>query len=338
LSRIAKAVMSRVSHDEQHRQSNIEPFNKKQSGKSHSHCFLFHYFLKKKMTEANQESLDKLIKKQFSFHGSPIHYVTGGTGETVIFIHNGGTSHCIWTPVMLDLMTQFHVVALDLPGFGESAMPESGFDLNKYVELLEAFIDEHQFSQVRFVGNCMGSAISLLYSQRHPEKVKGLVLINPLTFSTYSHGWLGFSLHLREWLPGVFGFIVNQLSQLKLSEWMLAIPLRFQLGSLGSKKQLYKDEDLKACYLRPPQMSSLLMILKDIDTYQALDTLEPSDDFPPRCTIWGLENRVLSPEAGRRLNQTICPTQEEWGSGCGHLPMLEDPEEVGKIIREFFLQ
>lgn len=61
----------------------------------------------------------------------------------------------------------------------------------------------------------------------------------------------------------------------------------------------------------------------------------PGPGFPPICTIWGEQNRILSARAGARLDDTLHPHTRIRLTECGHLPMVEDPETVTNIITTF---
>ncbi len=271
----------------------------------------------------------------FDYQGAAIKYVRRGKGEPVVFLHNGGTSHAIWKEVVPQLEGEFETFALDLLGYGASDKPGTGYDLGNYVDMLEAFLKHHRLKSVALVGNCMGSAMSVAYAMRNPANVRALVLVNPLTSATFTAGWLGATLRLRKHAPGFSHFLYGPIGRMKLNRWLAVQSLRTQFGSIGRSKNLHLSDDLCACFTGNGQMPSLLGALDDLVNYEFLDSFNPPDDFPARCTIWGLENKILSAKAGRRLNATLKPEREEWLAKTGHLLMLEKPEAVAQIIREF---
>ncbi len=273
--------------------------------------------------------------ESFDFRGLPIAYEHTGQGEPVIMLHNGGSSHAIWTEVANRLADKYEIFALDLLGFGSSAKPGEGYTLDNYVAILEEFVSSRGLEKVALVGNCMGCAISLAFTDRHQGKVNALVLCNPLTESTFLGGWLGPFLWLRERMPGINRQVYRLLGQLKLTNGIGSVFTLFQLGPRGRDLKLHRNPELCGCYAATGQVESLLGVLDDLENYAVIDNLAPQQGFPPICTIWGLKNKMVSPKAGRRLNSTLHPARQEWLPDCGHLLMLERPDEVASMIDEF---
>lgn len=273
--------------------------------------------------------------ESFDFRGLSIAYERTGQGEPVIMLHNGGSSHAIWADVADRLAGKYEIFALDLLGFGDSAKPGAGYTLDNYVAMLEEFVSSRGLDKVTLVGNCMGCAISLASTERHPEKVKAVVLCNPLTKSTFLGGWLGPLLWLRERLPAVNRQVYRVLGHLKLTNGIGSAATLFQVGPRGRARNVHRKPEIVGPYAATGQLESLLGVLDDLENYSAIDKLAPQPGFPPICTIWGLKNKIVSPKAGRRLNSTLHPVREEWLPESGHLLMLEQPDEVASIIDGF---
>lgn len=268
-------------------------------------------------------------------HGLKIRYARHGQGAPMVLLHNGGTSHAIWSEVVSRLEGDYETFALDLLGYGASDKPSEGHDLNHHVEILEGFLDRLGLRDVVLVGNCMGSAISLSCALRRPNDVRALVLINPLTSATFGAGGLGFLLGMRRRAPSLAKALYVPFRRLRLNRTLARASLRLQFGRTGRGRRLHHRDDLCACFTGPGQLPSLIGALDDLTNYAFLDDFTPPAGFPPLCTIWGDENVILSSVAGRRLNERLRPQREEWIAGAGHLVMLEEPDAVAGAIRDF---
>jgi pimeloyl-ACP methyl ester carboxylesterase len=259
--------------------------------------------------------------------GLHIAYARAGRGAPVVLLHNGGMSHVIWRDVMPRLARDHEVFALDLMGFGASARPERGHTLARYTEIHGGFLDGLRHTPAALVGNCMGSAIALTFAHARPEAVSSLVLINPLTEATFRAGSLGATWPLRRARP-----MTALIGKLGAPDALRRRLIQLQLGRVGRAAGLESDAELCGCYGGAKPLHAVLGVFEDLGSYRALDELTPDARMPPITTIWGLDNHVLSPAAGRALGKTLRPVREEWLEGLGHLPMVEDPPRVATII------
>lgn len=109
--------------------------------------------------------------------GHAMHYLDlPAPGEaTLLLIHGAGGSHRAW-PAALTELGDARVVALDLPGHGQSA-PPGRRSVTHYAEAVEAFIAGLGLATPVLVGHSLGSAIALAVAQRAVAPVRGLVLL-----------------------------------------------------------------------------------------------------------------------------------------------------------------
>lgn len=267
-----------------------------------------------------------------------IAYTRRGQGIPLLFLHNGGTSHAIWLDVIDALAPNFDCIAIDLLGYGASSKPGTSYTMTDYVALVEHVLDTLQVPSVYLVGNCMGSAISVHVARKMPERIRGLVLVNPLTEATFKGGWLASVLALRQKAPSVASPLFRAISAIRLPGWTAPMTLAFQVGGAGKKQAVHTQDALRACHSSEGQLRSMLAVLDDIDAYAEVDRFEPTTGFPPILTIWGRQNRVLSSAAGQALNARLQPVNAIELDDCGHLLMMERPDQVAEAIAHFVRQ
>ena len=271
---------------------------------------------------------------RFEHDGVEIAYEARGDGPAILFLHNGGASSTIWRHQVADLSDSYRTVAVDLPGFGSSPRPATGIDLPGHVDLVAALVDRLDLAPVVLVGNCMGSNIAAGLAAQRPDDVVGLVLVNPLTEATFSAGWLGPLHKMARRLPGATRNLRRVARRIVPPRLGAQLALRFQFGRKGVAQGLHRDADLVAGYRRRDQLPALVDVLDDMGSYGALDDVR-RDGGPPLCTIWGAQNRVLSPRVGQALGERLAPERAEVLDGCGHFPMLEDPAAVTAVVESF---
>lgn len=97
--------------------------------------------------------------------------------SSVVILHGWGLSGKTFSPLAETLKKQGNLVyAPDLPGFGESGMPERPLTLSDYALFLDEYLKKNHIAQPIFIGHSFGGRVSLTYNQLHPKSVRALIL------------------------------------------------------------------------------------------------------------------------------------------------------------------
>jgi pimeloyl-ACP methyl ester carboxylesterase len=100
-----------------------------------------------------------------------------GRGPTVVFVHGLGGARLQWMPTARKLMNDHHVVLVDLPAHGESPMPDP-FTFDACAAALGQVLAKQKAESTVVVAHGLGGAIALLEARAHPERMKGLIVID----------------------------------------------------------------------------------------------------------------------------------------------------------------
>ena len=130
------------------------------------------------------------IKVRYSRQGSP------DRGKTVVLLHGFGGDLDNWLFNLGPLAAVADVVALDLPGHGQSAVTLPGASLGALAGFVAAFLDGLGVGRAHLVGHSLGAAVAAQLALDQPERVAGLVLVAPAGFGAeinmeYIDGFVG---------------------------------------------------------------------------------------------------------------------------------------------------
>ncbi|WP_067545585.1 alpha/beta fold hydrolase [Nocardia crassostreae] len=227
----------------------------------------------------------------FDFHGVSVAYDHAGSGDPILFLHNIGGDRRIWTNQVQALSPTNSVYAMDLFGYGESDVPATGYTVDNYVRLVSDFIESKDLRNVTLVGNCFGSALSLLYARQTPKRVRSLVLCSPLTAATLRPtptGWTAraashFSLDTLTNAISVPGLAAN---------WVV----REQLGPRGRNLDPETFAALRRRWSEPRRLLPPAAIARDLHALSTLDDFHPTPNFPPITTVWAQKTASSPPK------------------------------------------
>jgi pimeloyl-ACP methyl ester carboxylesterase len=244
-----------------------------------------------------------------------------GEGDPLVLLHGIGHRWQAWEPV-LDLLAEEHdVIAVDLPGFGRSPLlPEGrGYDMPSAVQACADIFADLGLDRPHVAGNSLGGVLGLELASR--GLVASATALAPAGFWTPRD---------RAWALWVLRMI-RRTGRLPGGTWML----RWKYFRLVGASLLYG---------RPSRMTAEIMLadLLSMVASPAFDLVAAAGrDYvyaapPPVVPVtvaWGTRDRVLWPRQAGRAAELLPRARHVWLRGCGHVPMIDEPELVVSVIR-----
>ena len=110
--------------------------------------------------------------------GVKMHYLTAGRGAPLILLHGYAETSLMWKPIMPALGERFTVIAPDLPGIGDSAIPDKGLDMKSAATLIHGLALSLGVQKAEVVGHDIGLMVAYAYAAQFPTEVQKLVLMD----------------------------------------------------------------------------------------------------------------------------------------------------------------
>lgn len=110
--------------------------------------------------------------------GIKINYIDEGVGNAVLLLHGWGANIQTMLPIFNMLKNKCRVIAVDLPGFGESDEPNEPINSFYYANIVKRLLDILEIKKVILIGHSHGGRISIIMASHYQELVEKIVLID----------------------------------------------------------------------------------------------------------------------------------------------------------------
>jgi pimeloyl-ACP methyl ester carboxylesterase len=245
--------------------------------------------------------------------GIRIHYVNYGRGdEAIVFIHGWTCNLNNWRQQFSDFAGRTRVIAIDLPGHGQSDKPQITYSMDLFAKAVDAVLRDAKVSRAVLLGHSMGTPVARQFYRKYTPKTLAIVVVDgPLrqfadkaTMEGFMQGFRG--PNYKEALTQMFGMM------------------------MGPNLSKEAKQEIAASALNTPQ-------------HVLLSAMESMID----ASIWGddkinvpvlaiLAKNPLYPPNIEELNRGVAPNIEgHMWEGVGHFVMMDKPKEFNEVVLAF---
>jgi pimeloyl-ACP methyl ester carboxylesterase len=232
-----------------------------------------------------------------------------GEGPSVVFVHGLGGSWQNWLENLLPLARDHRVIAIDLPGFGRSEMPEGKVTISGWARWLDRLCDILEIEAASFVGNSMGGFICADLAILFPQRVE--------IGESFGQAALARALAAPE-------AIVRRRRGRKLLMWAIA----------AHPEEL--SPPLVWEQLRGVPTPGFVPALDALTSYPIRDRLRQISC--PTLIVWGERDRLVPLRDAHEFRRLIGDSRLLVYEDTGHVPMLERPERFNRDLLAFLAE
>jgi pimeloyl-ACP methyl ester carboxylesterase len=262
-----------------------------------------------------------LTKKAIQIDDHTVVYLEGGKGPTVLLFHGYTANKDNWTRFAVYLTKDYHLVIPDIPGYGEnSKIEEASYDLSNQMSRLHKFARAVQLKKFHIAGNSMGGFFAGTYAVRYPDEIISVGLFDAAGVRSPEKGTV---MKMMEKDENVLLLKDNNdfpriMSLVFTNPPRLPYPLKKVFIQTALANRTFYEKERKELF---PDFYSLEKELPNIKA--------------PTLILWGDQDKIIDVssvpvfEKGLKNHKTVIIKD------CGHLPMMEKPQETAMHYRDF---
>src|SRR5262244_622584 len=108
-----------------------------------------------------------------------VHYQNYGEGkEAVVFVHGWSCNLNFWKANIPAFVNQSRVIAIDLPGHGESDKPQVTYSMDLFARAIDAVLQDARVERATLIGHSMGAPVIRQFYRKYPGKTRALVIVD----------------------------------------------------------------------------------------------------------------------------------------------------------------
>lgn len=257
------------------------------------------------------------------FGGELMVYRAGRKGAPpVVLVHGLGQNGAKdWAKLIPALKPDYDILALDLPGFGQSNSRNQLYTPENYAAVIEAVVKAHFTEPVTLIGHSMGAAVSLQYAADRPERLQRLILVDMagiLHATVYAESLMQMGVEQAtgvdpDGVPVFDSILRGVLTRID----GLPVPRQLLLQMPSLRGRIFRgDPNMIAAYA-----------LAEHDFGPALRAVRT-----PTLLIWGREDKVAPLRTGQLAASLIPGARLMVLDGIGHSPQLQDPARFNAMV------
>lgn len=251
-----------------------------------------------------------------------IHHTRTGRGKPLLLVHGLGGSISSWDAILPSLAEVREVIALDLPGHGQTASAADSGTFDGLARSLDDWLNAQNLAGIDMVGSSMGARLVLEMARR--GRTGAVVALDPGGF------WKGWE---RTYFKTTILLSIGLVRALRP-----ALPTVSK--NLAGRTALMIQLSARPWALNPALVAHELKSFAETSTFVALvhdlangpNQQGPAKTIAPVVIGWGRKDRLCLPQQAERALAAFPTATLHWFEHSGHFPMWDQPEETIRMI------
>ncbi len=256
---------------------------------------------------------------------------------TMVLLHGlAETSAFFWRPLIARFADQYHIVAFDLLGHGDSDVPKNGYEVERQADLIRRAIRKLKLGRVVLVGHSLGGVIAARLAINAPRLVDQLVLYDaPLSAGPRQNIMMfGRNAPFTALMLVASAILPKSLARIALS----MIPLRMMTRLVLRRWRVpYRDDHLSSEFLdHAVRNSSVALIQCARSAYIRHNLVRDINRLRlPTCMIVGDSDLLLPVETAQRMAELLPDCTLSIIEEASHVALIDQPEQFNQALEQF---